>query len=52
MAVDLSKSRDQFFKLGIHAELTYRWRSEHLEKPEGSITGHGKVRHIVNRSAS
>ena len=49
MAVELSKSRSNIqelaHELGVRPELIYRWRSEHLEKPEGSFTGHGKVRH-------
>ncbi|MBW7466935.1 transposase [Pontibacter aydingkolensis] len=49
MAVELSKSRNSIqelaHELGVRPELIYRWRSEHLEKPEGSFTGHGKARH-------
>lgn len=49
MAVELSKSRDNLNELarelGIRVELLYRWRSEHLQKPEGSFSGHGKPRH-------
>lgn len=49
MAVELSKSRDNIQELaqelGIRPELIYRWRAEYLQKPEGSFTGHGKVRH-------
>lgn len=47
MAVELSKSRGNLSELaqdlGVLAELTYRWRSGHLEKPEGSFTGHGNA---------
>ena len=32
-------------ELGIRAELIYRWRSEYIEKPEGSFPGYGKPRH-------
>jgi transposase-like protein len=49
MAVELSKTRENINELakelGIRPELIYRWRSEHLEKPEASFTGHGKPRH-------
>ncbi|WP_460970158.1 transposase [Pontibacter aydingkolensis] len=49
MAVELSKSRNSIqelaHELGVCPELIYRWRPEHLEKPEGSFTGHGKARH-------
>jgi transposase len=49
MAVELSKTRENIQELakelGIRPELIYRWRSEHLDKPEGSFTGHGKPRH-------
>lgn len=49
MAVELSRTRENIQELaqelGIRPELIYRWRSEHLEKPGGSFTGHGKPRH-------
>ncbi len=49
MAVELSNSRDNINELaqelGIRPELIYRWRSEFLDKPEGSFPGHGKPRH-------
>lgn len=49
MAVELSRSRDSIqqlaHELGVRPELIYRWRSEHAQKPQGSFTGHGKVRH-------
>lgn len=49
MAVELSKSRGNINELarelGVRPELIYRWRSEHLERPESSFTGHGKARH-------
>ena len=49
MAVELSKSRDSIQELaqelGVRPELIYRWRSEYLQKPAGSFTGHGKARH-------
>ena len=49
MAVELSKTRENINELakelGIRPELIYRWRTEHLEKPAGSFTGHGKPRH-------
>lgn len=48
MAVELSNTRENIQELakelGIRPELIYRWRSEHLEKPSGSFTGHGKPR--------
>ncbi|MCC9167220.1 transposase [Pontibacter harenae] len=49
MAVELSKTRENTYELakelGIRPELIYRWRSEHLEKPESSFAGHEKPRH-------
>ena len=49
MTVELSKSRDNLNELakelGIRVELIYRWRSEFLDKGEGSFPGHGKPKH-------
>lgn len=49
MAVELSKSRDNLNdlarELGVRAELLYRWRTEFMDKGEGSFPGHGIAKH-------
>jgi transposase len=46
MAVELSKTRENINELakelGIRPELIYRWRTELLDKKEGSFPGKGK----------
>lgn len=49
MTVELSKSRENLNELaqelGIRVELIYRWRTELLDKGEGSFPGHRKPKH-------
>lgn len=56
MAVELSKSRDNIHELakelGIGPALIYRWRSELLDKAEGSFPGRGKPRHTQEEAES
>jgi transposase len=49
MTVELSKNRDNInelaTELGIRPELIYRWRTELLDKKEGSFPGNGKPKY-------
>ncbi len=54
MTVELSKNRNNLHELakelGIRAELIYRWRTEFLDKGEGSFPGHGKPKHTAEEA--
>ncbi len=54
MAVELSKTRENINdlakELGIRPELIYRWRTEILDKKEGSFPGNGKPKYTTEEA--